>query len=583
MKLLEIVTQIILLSLPHAYKAVNGLIDRPRRPAFARSSVLTHNSLTFLTAALQSRGGAHDESTTNIAIDDANDSIAVHSDEMQQLRQQWSSVPAIPSISWPFDIELAHDETHKEHIQQQKQKPIKAIIIMDGFSPYHGQYLDQAAHHLYGAAVIHILSDFMTRFMYQVEKETDHLSSRMPDLDNAQEVEAWKNLIPSNMEVCGIYCESDSGLDDAEKLGVALGLYPRCHDGVNEARRNKYLTNQMVQDAGLDTVKQKSCKSLKEAEEFATTLGLEDGAENASTMVVVKPLRGVASDDVHLCSDMASLRAAFNKIYQSAVFGSATSSKHENVLVQEFATGTEYAIDVVCKDGERKVAALWKYDKRAVNDAPFVYFSTQLVAAVGEDVEQAVCEYVFNALDALGIRWGLHHVEVIVEKTSTDTIRVRLVEVNCRQHNTDFRPLTNAVVGYNALDMTLTAYLGDGSDSQQNKHQYPLETEHLRLKWNTLPTLPSTLAYGAIVHFVSFVEGTISRIRFDILNEMEELDSVMDMEVYPQFLEVGNEIEKTKDIRTDTGWAHIMNDDKIKFQADYQRLVELMAEMFEVE
>jgi biotin carboxylase len=352
---------------------------------------------------------------------------------------------------------------------------------------------------------------------------------------------------------------------------------------VNEARRNKYLTNQMVQDAGLDTVKQKSCKSLKEAEEFATTLGLEDGAENASTMVVVKPLRGVASDDVHLCSDMASLRAAFNKIYQSAVFGSATSSKHENVLVQEFATGTEYAIDVVCKDGERKVAALWKYDKRAVNDAPFVYFSTQLVAAVGEDVEQAVCEYVFNALDALGIRWGLHHVEVIVEKTSTDTIRVRLVEVNCRQHNTDFRPLTNAVVGYNALDMTLTAYLGDGSDSQQNKHQYPLETEHLRLKWNTLPTLPSTLAYGAIVHFVSFVEGTISRIRFDILNEMEELDSVMDMEVYPQFLEVGNEIEKTKDIRTDTGWAHIMNDDKIKFQADYQRLVELMAEMFEVE
>lgn len=583
MKLLEIVTQIILLSLPHAYKAVNGLIDRPRRPAFARSSVLTHNSLTFLTAALQSRGGAHDESTTNIAIDDANDSIAVHSDEMQQLRQQWSSVPAIPSISWPFDIELAHDETHKEHIQQQKQKPIKAIIIMDGFSPYHGQYLDQAAHHLYGAAVIHILSDFMTRFMYQVEKETDHLSSRMPDLDNAQEVEAWKNLIPSNMEVCGIYCESDSGLDDAEKLGVALGLYPRCHDGVNEARRNKYLTNQMVQDAGLDTVKQKSCKSLKEAEEFATSLGLEDGAENASTMVVVKPLRGVASDDVHLCSDMASLRAAFNKIYQSAVFGSATSSKHENVLVQEFATGTEYAIDVVCKDGERKVAALWKYDKRAVNDAPFVYFSTQLVAAVGEDVEQAVCEYVFNALDALGIRWGLHHVEVIVEKTSTDTIRVRLVEVNCRQHNTDFRPLTNAVVGYNALDMTLTAYLGDGSDSQQNKHQYPLETEHLRLKWNTLPTLPSTLAYGAIVHFVSFVEGTISRIRFDILNEMEELDSVMDMEVYPQFLEVGNEIEKTKDIRTDTGWAHIMNDDKIKFQADYQRLVELMAEMFEVE
>lgn len=584
MKLLVTITHI--LSLPHAYNTANGLIERPRRPAFARTSVQSRKGRTFLTKALQNRGGAHDEITSNIDVVDANDSTTVPSDEMQQLRQQWSSVPAVPSIAWPFDIELAHDETHKEHIQEQKQKPIKAIIIMDGFSPYHGQYLAQAAHHVYGAAVIHILSDFMTRFMYQVEKETDHLSSRMPDLDNAQEVEAWKNLIPSNMEVCGIYCESDSGLNDAERLGVALGLYPRCHDGVNEARRNKFLMNQMVHDAGLDTVKQKSCKSLIEAEEFATALGVKEETDDSSPMVVVKPLRGVASDDVHLCSGMASLRSAFNKIYQSAVFGSATSSKHEEVLVQEFAVGTEYAIDVVCKDGERKVAALWKYDKRAANDAPFVYFSTQLVAADKDEmddkeVERAVCEYVFKALDALGIRWGLHHVEVIVKKTE-DTIRVRLVEVNCRQHNTDFRPLANAVVGYNALDMTLSAYLGDGSDLQ-NKHQYPLETEHLRLKWDKLPTLPSTLANGAIVHFVSFVEGTISRIRFDVLNDMEELDSVMDMEVYPQFLEIGNEIQKTKDIRTDTGWAHIINDDKIKFQADYQRLVELMAEMFEVE
>jgi hypothetical protein len=57
----------------------------------------------------------------------------------------------------------------------------------------------------------------------------------------------------------------------------------------------------------------------------------------------------------------------------------------------------------------------------------------------------------------------------------------------------------------------------------------------------------------------------------------------MDMHVYPQFLEVGNEIGKTVDIRTDTGWAHIMNSDKDKFVSDYQRLVELMKDMFEVE
>ena len=133
--------------------------------------------------------------------------------------------------------------------------------------------------------------------------------------------------------------------------------------------------------------------------------------------------------------------------------------------------------------------------------------------------------------------------------------------------------------------MTLAAYLGenDGHEEQINKHQYPIETEHLRVKWDRLPTLPSTLARGAVVHFVSYVEGKISRVNFDVLNEMEELDSVMDIEVYPQFLEVGSAIEKTIDIRTDSGYAHLMNDDDNRFEADYQRLVELMANMFEVE
>ena len=27
----------------------------------------------------------------------------------------------------------------------------------------------------------------------------------------------------------------------------------------------------------------------------------------------------------------------------------------------------------------------------------------------------------------------------------------RLIEVNCRQHNTDFAPMTNACIGYNGM------------------------------------------------------------------------------------------------------------------------------------
>lgn len=188
-----------------------------------------------------------------------------------------------------------------------------------------------------------------------------------------------------------------------------------------------------------------------------------------------------------------------------------------------------------------------------------------------------MCNYVFNALEALGVRWGLSHCEVIAETSpETGEIRIRLVEINCRQHNTDFMPLTNACVGYNALDLVLAAHLGDNDDGDSNHGEG-------KLPWDSIPVLPTTRAYGAIVHFVSHVEGTISRIRFDVLQEVEDLPSVMDMHVYPQFLEVGNEIEKTVDIRSDTGWAHIMNDDEEEFQRDYARLVELQKVMFEIE
>ena len=167
-------------------------------------------------------------------LDNDNDS----SDEMQRLRKKWSDVLATPSISWPVtDTVLGDDSTENtlSDVDGTTKIPTqnahtKALVIMDGFSPYHGQYIAHAALHNHGAAVIHVFSDFMTRYLYEVEGQTDHLSCRLPNLEKEEDVKAWTSLLPSSLEICGIYCESDSGLEDAERLGVALGLYPKwCH------------------------------------------------------------------------------------------------------------------------------------------------------------------------------------------------------------------------------------------------------------------------------------------------------------------------------------------------------------------
>jgi hypothetical protein len=101
----------------------------------------------------------------------------------------------------------------------------------------------------------------------------------------------------------------------------------------------------------------------------------------------------------------------------------------------------------------------------------------------------------------------------------------------------------------------------------QNERQNQ-PTKAIQSSLCNVPILPRTLAHGAIVHFVCFVEGKISRIRYGILTEMKDLESVMDLEINPQFLEVGNEIHKTIDKRTDTGWTHLMNDDEEKFRKE---------------
>ncbi len=191
-------------------------------------------------------------------------------------------------------------------------------------------------------------------------------------------------------------------------------------------------------------------------------------------------------------------------------------------------------------------------------------------------------------MDALNIRHGLTHSEFIIDERdilnmeesndNNDDITERgprLVEVNCRQHNTNFAPLTMGTIGYNALDMLLASLLGDLPD-------LPLETEGMRLPWDELPQLPTTRAFAAVVHLVCFDEGTLVAINHDVLEEIHNLPSVVAMEVYDSF-EVGTYIEKTVDIRSDSGWVHIIHEDEEQFQSDYDRIVELMPQMFVVD
>ena len=206
------------------------------------------------------------------------------------------------------------------------------------------------------------------------------------------------------------------------------------------ARRLKHLMQQVVQDYNrLSITKQKLCHSIDEVKEFAHLL-LNDTKYNAtihsaSVAVVIKPIRGVASESVALCRTMDDVVTAWNTITSSQVFGATTTSTtqeeaqqqeepqsqyHTNVLVQEYLYGTEYAVDVVSRNGVHKVTAVWRYEKhssrnridnnidndysRNSTNAPFCYYRTELIDETMLDNEELFETICHTILDRFG-RW----------------------------------------------------------------------------------------------------------------------------------------------------------------------------------
>jgi ATP-grasp domain len=482
----------------------------------------------------------------------------------------------------PHDLVEEHGQ-EEEDLEDSHDIPIdRILLVMDGLCAYHGGYLAARARSIPGVAVVPVLSDYVRGYFEQSRSgggdlQNDEDWNNMLSIpDSIEDVPAWKesclaavaenaraSINPSGPKWLAVYCESDSGLADAERLRESLQTECQDTPTISLARRHKHLQQQVVSQAGLAVAQFRLCGSVSDAIAFAQELLLVQN----HTRVVVKPFRGVASEAVYLCSSVAEVHDAWDSITASQVFGS--SEQHTNVLVQEFIDGIEYAVDAVSRHGQHKVAAIWRYVKQPANGASFCYFKTELVdsnsVGMSDTIVKNICDYVQSSLTALGVEWGLTHTEVIVPygtaTHSTGKGGPMLVEVNCRQHNMDFIPLTMRCIGYNAFDMMLAAMLGDESD------------------WDDIPDRPVLVAHGCMVHLVNYAQaGRLTHNNH--LQAMVDLPSVMDCEVYEAFCTPGSYIEPTVDIRSDAGWAQLVNQDADELHRDYEQIVRWMPTMF---
>jgi len=348
-----------------------------------------------------------------------------------------------------------------------------------------------------------------------------------------------------NAKIVSLICGGEHGVGLADALGEHMGLVS---NGTSvPQRRDKKLQQELIKAQGLRSVRQAGGRDFDR--------DVKDFLLNEEYPVVVKPVESAGSDGVKLCYTFEEAKEHFHLLINSQMRVGAASGA--SVLCQEFLKGVEYVVDHVSRDGVHKTVMVWVYDKRPANGGDFVYFGLIPIDSESEEAKILI-PYVRGVLDAMGVKHGASHGEVIM--TSDGPC---LVEMNCRAHGGDgnWRSLVRGLNGgYSQVEATVDAFLDPDS-------------------FHGLPDkMPSPFKqWGQEVTLVSYSKGTVmSTTGFDVIRKLPSF--VMLETGY----HVGSEVQHTIDLFTCIGSVILMHSDPavVKRDHDFIRYLEEINGLF---
>lgn len=223
----------------------------------------------------------------------------------------------------------------------------------------------------------------------------------------------------------------DLAVSKADTLNTRLGE-PSNDPATTRFRTDKYEQQEALRCAGLPAAAQCLTTNCDEAMQFMTQL-IASRSDNSSfsegsqtPRVVIKPRNSAGGDGIWLCSSESAVRAA---ISQELGRTNVEGSVNEELVVMEVFEGEEWVVNSVSRDGVHKVTDVWQGPPKVILEvdggAQFVY--TAQFLADEHPRRAAVLEYTFSCLDAIGLRQGAAHTEIIFTACGP-----RLLEVNAR-------------------------------------------------------------------------------------------------------------------------------------------------------
>jgi biotin carboxylase len=246
-------------------------------------------------------------------------------------------------------------------------------------------------------------------------------------------------------------------------------------------RLHKAFMQKALQETSVPVLKTLNTSSENEVEIWIKKNELVDSP------LIIKPPMSAGSDKVFHISAKKNWKTAFKRVLTEPV--KITGKISETVVVQEQALGTEFAVGTVSANGNHYLAHLIKYNKTSSLGRKTIFDYVEFVAYSDEEHGELFA-YTQKTLNALGIRWGAAHTEIILTEKGP-----RLIESGARMCGGPVVGFARAATGSSQADKLVEVYI-DGD----------VLTKKYVFKKSVVPVFLKSPAKGTISNVETFAK-----------------------------------------------------------------------------
>lgn len=330
-----------------------------------------------------------------------------------------------------------------------------------------------------------------------------------------------------------VCCLEGDGVELRETLAATFNLNANDMQHLN-ARRDKYHMAECLRAANLPHVRQVIISSTQEAINKLPDVG--------GYPVVVKPRNSGNSNGFHICYNLPQLKSACEELLGKK---NLLSHINETVLLQEFLSGTEYALNTISLNGKHYFTDAWSYENNF--DSGYRICESCTLQPL---IDKNITDYVSNCLNALGMKFGASHTELVL--TSKGPV---MIESAARVMGGLPNQLMRSALITTQLDALLTLLLNPG------------ELAH---------TPFSAKAAAGIVNIIfRHQTGTITSIP-----SWENVTDLLSYRSHAIFVKEGDKVVQTKEGAACMARIFLVNEDVQQLQVDSNKLKAMEEKLF---